>query len=93
MGATVMESPVWTPIGSTFSIEHTITALSKLSLTTSISNSFQPIRDCSIKTSLIGLELKPVLTSSLKSSALYAIDPPVPPKVKEGLIITGNPIF
>ena len=27
-GATVTESPVWTPIGSTFSIEHTITALS-----------------------------------------------------------------
>ena len=27
-GATVTESPVWTPIGSTFSIEHTITTLS-----------------------------------------------------------------
>ena len=28
-GATVIESPVWTPIGSTFSIEQTITTLSR----------------------------------------------------------------
>ena len=44
-GATVMESPVWTPIGSTFSIEQTMTQLSRLSRITSISNSFQPRSD------------------------------------------------
>ena len=43
-GATVIESPVWTPIGSTFSMEQMMIALSALSRTTSISNSFQPRR-------------------------------------------------
>jgi len=41
-GATVIESPVCTPIGSRFSIEHTITTLSRRSRITSSSNSFQP---------------------------------------------------
>ena len=41
-GATVIESPVCTPIGSRFSIEHTITALSWPSRITSSSYSFQP---------------------------------------------------
>ena len=43
-GATVMLSPVCTPIGSTFSIEQTMMQLSALSRTTSISYSFQPSR-------------------------------------------------
>ena len=42
-GATVTESPVCTPIGSTFSIEQTITTLSALSRITSSSNSPQPM--------------------------------------------------
>ena len=41
-GATVIESPVCTPIGSTFSMEQTMMQLSAWSRTTSISNSFQP---------------------------------------------------
>ena len=41
-GATVIESPVCTPIGSKFSIEQMMTTLSALSRITSISNSFQP---------------------------------------------------
>src|SRR5260364_333989 len=41
-GATVIESPVCMPIGSRFSIEHTIMQLSRASRTTSNSNSFQP---------------------------------------------------
>ena len=41
-GATVMESPVCTPMGSTFSIEQTITQLSARSRMTSSSYSFQP---------------------------------------------------
>src|SRR5712675_1826119 len=47
-GATVMESPVCTPIGSRFSIEQTMMQLSFLSRTTSISNSFQPSTDAAI---------------------------------------------
>ena len=41
-GATVTESPVCTPIGSKFSIEHTTTTLSWPSRISSSSNSFQP---------------------------------------------------
>ncbi len=41
-GATVIESPVCTPMGSTFSIEHTITTLSRLSRISSSSYSFHP---------------------------------------------------
>ena len=48
-GATVIESPVWMPIGSRFSIEHTMMQLSRRSRTTSISNSFQPSTDSSIE--------------------------------------------
>src|SRR6478752_3649830 len=41
-GATVMESPVCTPMGSMFSIEQMMMQLSSLSRTTSISYSFPP---------------------------------------------------
>ena len=53
-GATVIESPVWMPIGSTFSMEQTMMALSALSRTTSISNSFQPSTDSSTRISPAG---------------------------------------
>ena len=42
-GATVIESPVCTPMGSRFSMEQTTTTLSILSRITSSSNSFQPL--------------------------------------------------
>ena len=48
-GATVIESPVWTPIGSKFSIEQMMTTLSARSRITSSSNSFQPMTDSSIE--------------------------------------------
>ena len=60
-GATVIESPVCTPIGSTFSIEQTMMQLSRLSRTTSISNSFQPRRDSSIRIWETGEASRPVL--------------------------------
>ena len=41
-GATVMESPVCTPMGSRFSMEQTMMPFPALSRMTSISNSFQP---------------------------------------------------
>ena len=58
-GATVIESPVCTPIGSTFSIEQMITQLSARSRITSSSNSFHPAIDCSMRISLIGLAASP----------------------------------
>ena len=54
-GATVIESPVCTPIGSIFSIEQMMTTLSALSRITSSSYSFQPSTDCSTSTSRVGL--------------------------------------
>ena len=50
-GATVMESPVWTPIGSMFSMEQTMTDVPRLSHMTSISYSFHPRSDSSTSTS------------------------------------------
>ena len=61
-GATVTESPVCTPIGSTFSIEQTITTLSALSRITSSSNSPQPITDSSSSTWPIGEASMPAAT-------------------------------
>ncbi len=53
-GATVTESPVCTPTGSTFSIEQITTQLSALSRMSSSSNSFQPRIDSSSRTSEVG---------------------------------------
>ena len=69
-GATVMESPVWMPIGSRFSMEQTMMQLSRRSRTTSISNSFQPIIDSSISSSLVGEASRPRLQIVSNSSAL-----------------------
>jgi hypothetical protein len=69
-GATVIESPVWTPIGSKFSIEQTMTTLSATSRITSISNSFQPITDSSTSTSPTGDIAIPRATFVSNSSRL-----------------------
>ena len=58
-GATVTLSPVCTPIGSTFSMAHTMMQLSALSRTTSISYSFQPSTLSSTSTSVVGLAASP----------------------------------
>jgi hypothetical protein len=68
MGATVIESPVWTPIGSRFSIEQTTTQLSARSRITSSSNSFQPITDSSTSTCWSGLCWSPHLIEASSSS-------------------------
>ena len=70
IGATVMLSPVCTPIGSMFSIEQMTTKLSATSRITSSSNSFQPITDSSISTSWTGLSSRPRSASSRNSSML-----------------------
>ncbi len=67
-------------------------ALSALSRTTSISNSFQPSTDSSMRTSLTGDLLNPFLTISSNSIRLKAMPPPSPPRVKDGRIIAGKPI-
>jgi hypothetical protein len=69
-GATVMLSPVWTPMGSTFSIEQMTTKLSARSRITSSSNSFQPITDSSSSTSWTGLMSIPRPAISRNSSML-----------------------
>ena len=69
-GATVIESPVWMPTGSRFSIEHTMIALSARSRTTSVSYSFQPRMETSIWTSLVRDRDKPRATIWSNSSRL-----------------------
>ena len=58
-GATTIESPVWTPSGSTFSIEQTAMQVSSASRITSYSISFQPTRHFSTITWPIGLARRP----------------------------------
>ena len=69
-GATVTESPVCTPIGSTFSIEQTITTLSLRSRISSSSNSFQPMIDSSRSTSVVGLASRPLPAILRRSASL-----------------------
>jgi hypothetical protein len=57
-GATVMESPVCTPMGSKFSIEQMMMTLSLVSRITSSSYSFQPSTDSSISAFVDGREIK-----------------------------------
>ena len=75
-GATVIESPVCTPMASKFSIEQTTTTLSAWSRITSSSNSFQPAIDCSMRISETGLAARPRAATARSSSASCAM--PVP---------------
>ena len=90
-GATVMESPVCTPIGSRFSMEQTITTLSAVSRITSSSYSFQPMIDSSRSTSVVGLAARPDPAMRRRSFSSYAIPEPVPPMVKLGRTTMGQP--
>ncbi len=88
-GATVIESPVCTPIGSTFSIEQITTAWSAPSRITSSSNSFHPARDSSTRISVTGLASR-LRAATLASSAGSCANPlPPPPSVNDGRTITG----
>ena len=90
IGATVIESPVWTPIASMFSMEQTITAFPARSRITSISNSFQPISDSSTSTSWLSEASSPREIMVRNSSASCAMPPPVPPRVKPGRMMSGH---
>ncbi|OPZ26425.1 MAG: hypothetical protein BWZ02_02030 [Lentisphaerae bacterium ADurb.BinA184] len=89
-GATVMLSPVCTPMGSRFSIEQTTTTLSRRSRMTSSSNSFQPSTDSSTSTSWVGLKSSPRRTISSNWAASKAMPPPLPPMVNDGRMTTGK---
>ncbi len=91
-GATVIESPVWTPIGSRFSIEQTTTKVPAPSRITSSSNSFQPRTDVSTSTSCAGDASSPRRSRSTNAARLVAAPPPQPPRVNEGRRIAGRPI-
>ena len=69
-GATVMLSPVWTPMGSKFSMEQMTSTLSSRSRTTSSSNSFQPRMLSSMSTCFVGLRSRPRATMVSNSSTL-----------------------
>ena len=69
-GATVMESPVWTPMGSKFSMEQTMMTLSAPSRTTSSSYSFHPMTLRSMRTSVMGEASSPFRTWASNSSRL-----------------------
>ncbi len=88
-GATVMESPVWTPMGSKFSMEQTTTTLSCLSRISSSSYSFQPRMDSSRSTSVVGESVRPCPAMRRSSSSSCAKPEPAPPMVKDGRTTTG----
>jgi len=91
-GATVTLSPVCTPMGSTFSMEQTTTALSALSRMTSSSYSCQPSTLCSRRTWPMGLSRRPCSTVSASWSAVRAMPPPAPPSVYAGRTTSGKPM-
>ncbi len=80
-GATVIESPVWTPMGSRFSIEQMTTQLSAWSRMTSSSYSFWPAIDRSTSTSLIGEASRPSAARRTRASASRAMPVPAPPRM------------
>ena len=88
-GATTMESPVWTPTGSKFSMEQTVITLSFASRITSNSISFQPEMHFSTKIWVMGESRRPFRAMSRSSSSSAAMPPPVPPRVKAGRTMTG----
>ncbi len=69
-GATVTESPVCTPIGSTFSTVQMTMPLPNASAIISISSSFQPTTDSSIRISPTMLAARPVMAVRRNSSML-----------------------
>ena len=80
-GATVIESPVWTPMGSKFSMVQTTTQLSARSRMTSSSYSFQPAIDRSMRISEMGLAASPVAAMRARSSSSSAMPVPAPPRM------------
>ena len=87
-----MESPVWMPTGSIFSMLQIVTAVSFLSRMTSYSISLKPLTLFSIRTSCTGDKARAFFMRDKNSSSFSANPPPVPPRVKAGRRTTGKPI-
>ena len=88
LGATTMESPVWTPIGSKFSMLQMVMQVSAPSRITSYSISFQPSSERSTSTWWIGLASRPRWHDRRAARPrCSAMPPPVPPSVKAGRMI------
>ena len=81
IGAVQKESPVWTPIASTFSMKHTVIIWFLASRTTSSSSSSHPRTDSSTRICPMRLAAIPRLATARSSSTLYTSPPPVPPMV------------
>jgi len=92
-GATTIESPVWTPTGSMFSILHTVIQFPFASRITSYSISFQPAIHLSTRTSPTRERRSPLERISISSCSSCAIPPPEPPSVNAGRRTTGYPIL
>jgi hypothetical protein len=86
-GATTIESPVWTPSGSKFSMLQTVMQLSLQSRTTSYSTSFHPRRSWSTMTWSVDAK---ALAANARSSASSCANPdPKPPSAKAARRRTG----
>ena len=91
LGATTMDSPVWMPIGSRFSMLQTAMQLSRPSRTTSYSISFQPRRLSSTST-WDTPPAKARRSAWSRSASLSTMPLPWPPRAKPPRSITGKPI-
>ena len=89
VGAITIDSPVWIPSGSKFSMLQTVIQLSYLSLTTSYSISFHPFKDFSTKT--CGENENAFSARATNSSSLSQKPEPKPPSAYAALRITGYP--
>ena len=89
-GATTIDSPVWIPMGSKFSMLHTVMQLSAASRTISYSISFQPRRLSSTRT--CGAPPENARRSAGSSSAgLLTMPLPFPPSENPPRSMTGSP--
>ena len=80
-GATTIESPVWIPTGSKFSMLQTAITFPAESRMVSNSISFQPDTHRSMRTCVMGERSRPFFAMEESSSGVSAIPPPVPPRV------------
>ena len=90
IGATTIESPVWTPIGSRFSMPQMAIVVSEASRRTSNSISYQPSSERSTSTWPIGLAARPAAIRTRACAGVAANPPPPPPSVKAGRTTTGG---
>jgi len=82
-----MDSPVWIPNGSKFSMLATVKQWSFASRMTSNSISFQPFKDSSTKT--CGAKVKALPANSMKRSSSGQMPLPKPPNAYAERIMTG----